>query len=57
MRGAPTITPTAEGTFTYALTCGGQESGFATLAVNNNSSLQIDPAQHGRAAGDRLTAL
>jgi hypothetical protein len=43
MRAAPDITPTAEGNFTYALTCGGQESGFATLAVNNNSSLQIVP--------------
>ena len=41
--GGTTITPTAQGTFTYALTCGGQESGFATLAVNNNSSLQITP--------------
>ncbi len=41
--GGATITPTAEGNFTYALTCGGQESGFATLAVNNNSSLQIVP--------------
>ena len=43
MRAAPDITPTAGGNFTYALTCGGQESGFATLAVNNNSSLQIEP--------------
>jgi len=41
--GSADITPTAEGNFTYALTCGGQESGFATLAVNNNSSLQIEP--------------
>ncbi len=41
--GGATITPTAQGNFTYALTCGGQESGFATLAVNNNSSLQIVP--------------
>jgi len=41
--GSATITPTAGGNFTYALTCGGQESGFATLAVNNNSSLQIVP--------------
>ncbi len=41
--GGTTITPTAGGNFTYALTCGGQESGFATLAVNNNSSLQIVP--------------
>lgn len=29
------ITPTALGTYTYALTCGGMESGFATLTVTN----------------------
>jgi uncharacterized repeat protein (TIGR03803 family) len=32
--GSATITPTADGTYTYALTCGGQESGFATLTVS-----------------------
>jgi uncharacterized repeat protein (TIGR03803 family) len=31
--GSSVITPTAEGTYTYALTCGGKESGFATLTV------------------------
>jgi len=31
--GSATITPTADGTYTYALTCGGIESGFATLTV------------------------
>jgi uncharacterized repeat protein (TIGR03803 family) len=31
--GSVTIQPTAGGTFTYALTCGGVESGFATLNV------------------------
>jgi len=31
--GSASVTPTAAGTYTYALTCGGQESGFATLAV------------------------
>jgi uncharacterized repeat protein (TIGR03803 family) len=31
--GSAKITPTAAGTYTYALTCGGQESGFATLTV------------------------
>ena len=41
--GSADITPTAEGNYTYALTCGGQESGFAKLAVNDNSSLQIVP--------------
>jgi len=32
--GSSTLTPTSNGTFTYALTCGGSESGFATLAVS-----------------------
>ncbi|MGA2981663.1 MAG: choice-of-anchor tandem repeat GloVer-containing protein [Terriglobales bacterium] len=32
--GSATLTPTTPGTYTYALTCGGQESGFATLSVN-----------------------
>jgi uncharacterized repeat protein (TIGR03803 family) len=41
--GSATITPTAGGTFTYSLTCGGQESGFATLTVNDNGPLQIVP--------------
>jgi uncharacterized repeat protein (TIGR03803 family) len=31
--GAQTIIPTAPGTYRYALTCGGYESGFATLTV------------------------
>jgi len=31
--GSATITPTADGTYVYALTCGGQVSGFATLTV------------------------
>ncbi|MDE1163368.1 MAG: putative Ig domain-containing protein [Acidobacteriaceae bacterium] len=32
-QGQSTIVPTQSGTFTYALTCGGTESGFATLTV------------------------
>jgi uncharacterized repeat protein (TIGR03803 family) len=31
--GSATITPTVPGTYTYALTCGGTVSGFATLTV------------------------
>ncbi len=31
--GSTTITPTAPGSYTYALTCGGRRSGFATLNV------------------------
>jgi uncharacterized repeat protein (TIGR03803 family) len=35
--GSTVITPTAIGTYTYALTCGGTESGFTTLTVNSAS--------------------
>jgi len=40
--GGVDITPTSAGTFTYALTCGGNESQFATLVVIGNSDLHID---------------
>jgi len=33
--GSASITPTASGIYTYALTCGGTESGFATLSVTS----------------------
>jgi uncharacterized repeat protein (TIGR03803 family) len=36
--GSASITPTAAGTYTYALTCGGTVSGFATLTVTGGSS-------------------
>jgi len=36
--GSADITPTAVGTYTYALTCGGTETGFATLTVTNSGS-------------------
>jgi len=36
--GSVTLKPTAGGTFTYALTCGGIESGFATLTVTKPPS-------------------
>jgi uncharacterized repeat protein (TIGR03803 family) len=35
--GSAKITPTEAGTYTYALTCGGIESGFATLTVSGSS--------------------
>jgi uncharacterized repeat protein (TIGR03803 family) len=41
--GSQTITPTAVGTYTYALTCGGVESGFATLTVTP-SVVALSPA-------------
>lgn len=37
--GSAVLTPTAAGTFVYALTCGGIESGYATLTVTNGSKL------------------
>jgi uncharacterized repeat protein (TIGR03803 family) len=36
--GSAQVTSTAAGTYTYALSCGGQESGFATLAVSNSGN-------------------
>jgi uncharacterized repeat protein (TIGR03803 family) len=36
--GSATITPTVAGAYTYALTCGGTESGFATLQVGGAKS-------------------
>jgi uncharacterized repeat protein (TIGR03803 family) len=43
-RGSTTITPTSAGTYTYALTCGGKESGFVSLLVTGNTPLQIQTA-------------
>ena len=39
--GSATITPTADGVYTYALTCGGMESGFATLIVGTPPTLSV----------------
>jgi uncharacterized repeat protein (TIGR03803 family) len=39
--GSTQITPTVNGLFTYALTCGGKESGFATLSAKDDSLMQI----------------
>jgi uncharacterized repeat protein (TIGR03803 family) len=39
--GEATLTPIAGGTYTYALTCGGIQSGFVTLAVGAPPSLSI----------------
>ena len=39
--GTATIVPTANGLFTYALTCGGKETGFATLSAKDDSLMQI----------------
>ena len=42
--GSTTITPTQMGTYTYALTCGGVESGFAKLTVTAPPPLTFTPA-------------
>ena len=49
--GSAKITPTAVGTYTYALTCGGVESGFATLTV---TGLHKPPAHRATARPPRL---
>jgi Putative Ig domain len=43
LSGSLSISPTAEGTYTYALTCGGIVSGQATLQVNTPPPLTISP--------------
>ena len=42
--GGAIITPTAAGLYIYALTCGGNESGFVSLLVTGNTPLQIQTA-------------
>jgi uncharacterized repeat protein (TIGR03803 family) len=39
--GSATITPTAAGTYTYALTCGGMETGTATLIVQGTQTITV----------------
>jgi uncharacterized repeat protein (TIGR03803 family) len=54
-----TITPTAAGTFTYALTCAGTISGFATLTVtgvNSTTGLTASPSQPTAGQSVTLTA-
>jgi uncharacterized repeat protein (TIGR03803 family) len=50
--GSVNVTPTLAGIYTYALTCGGVESGFASLTVNPaDFSLSVNPASSSIAAG------
>lgn len=45
-QGSASITPIADGTYTYALTCGGIESGFATLKVTGDPPIaSVTPAK------------
>jgi len=50
--GSAILTPTAIGTYTYALTCGGTESGFATLTVIQPTTTKVsaspNPVQIGQ---------
>ena len=46
--GSAMITPTALGTYTYALTCAGTESGFATLNVIAASPRRLPPRRRQR---------
>ena len=45
-QGSATVIPTASGTFTYALTCGGVESGFATLTVTGDAEKSSSTSLH-----------
>lgn len=51
--GSATLTPTAVGAYTYALTCGGVESGFVTLVVNRATTVttfvsSLNPSNFGQ---------
>ncbi len=52
--GSATITPTANGTYTYVLTCGGQESGFATLIVGYNSTTALTASPASPSVGQQV---
>jgi uncharacterized repeat protein (TIGR03803 family) len=49
--GSAALTPTHVGTYTYALTCGGVESGFATLIVPNPSITTSPTLPNGQVSG------
>jgi uncharacterized repeat protein (TIGR03803 family) len=56
--GTASITPTAAGTYMYALTCGGNESGFATLTVTStkaNTSTALTGAPNPVMSGSNVT--
>jgi uncharacterized repeat protein (TIGR03803 family) len=46
--GSATVTPSAAGTYTYALTCGGQVSGFATVTVTPGSQGHLKSAAYSQ---------
>jgi len=58
--GSASITPTAAGTYTYALTCGGTVSGFATLTVTagggkSNSTTALTATPNPATVGQSVT--
>lgn len=56
--GSSKITPTANGTYIYALTCGGAESGFATLTVGSSkkdSSTALIASPNPATVGESVT--
>jgi uncharacterized repeat protein (TIGR03803 family) len=58
--GSATITPTVAGNYTYALTCGGRETGFATLQAVNGLTVTSTPLPQGQVSNfyeTYLTAL
>ena len=55
--GSATITPTAAGKYTYALTCGGRETGFATLTVVDGLTVTSTPLPQGQVSNSYGTYL
>jgi uncharacterized repeat protein (TIGR03803 family) len=53
--GSATIAPTHAGTFTYALTCGGQESGFATLQYGDVSATTVTSSPSSATVGQPVS--
>jgi uncharacterized repeat protein (TIGR03803 family) len=53
--GSASITPTATGTYTYALTCAGTQSGFATLKVAYPSVTALSAKPATATVGENMT--
>lgn len=59
--GTVTITPTQDGRFSYGVTCGGNESNFATLVVNgsnkNGTAVSLATVQPQPTSGSNVTLI
>jgi len=53
--GSAKVTPTSAGKYTYALTCGGVQSGFATLDVGKSSSTALTVTPNPVSVGQPTT--